>query len=43
MGHLRYMHGRYWNGTMYYDVIEKAVWIAVKPRRPAQIRIRAFN
>jgi len=43
MGPQRYMHGRYWNGTMYYDLIEKAVWIAVKPRGPAQIRIRAVN
>jgi len=40
MGPLQSMHGRYWNGTMYYDLIEKMVWIAVKPHSVgAQIRI----
>ena len=40
MGPERDMHGRYWNGTMYYDIIEKMVWIAVKPNVVgAQIRI----
>jgi hypothetical protein len=34
------MHGRYWNGTMYYDNIDKMVWIAVKPNKVgAQVRI----
>lgn len=40
MGPMRDMYGRYWNGTMYYDIIEKMVWIAVKPNvAGAQIRI----
>ena len=40
MGPERDMYGRYWNGTMYYDIIEKMVWIAVKPNVVgAQIRI----
>jgi hypothetical protein len=39
MGPQRNMRGRFWNGTMYYDIIEKVVWIAVKPRGAAQIRI----
>jgi hypothetical protein len=39
MGPQRDMNGRFWNGTMYYDIIEKVVWIAVKPRGAAQIRI----
>jgi hypothetical protein len=38
-GPQRSMYGRYWNGTMYYDTIVKAAWIAVKPRGAAQIRI----
>jgi hypothetical protein len=44
MGPHRNMYGRYWNGTMYYDVIDKVVWIAVKPRCPnAEVRIRVRN
>jgi hypothetical protein len=40
MGPERDMHGWYWNGTMYYDLIEKMVWIAVKPNVVgAQMRI----
>ena len=40
MGPQRSMYGRYWNGTMYYDFIDKVVWLAVKPLSAgAQIRI----
>ncbi len=38
------MYGRYFNGTMYYDDIDKVSWIAVKPRSVgAQIRISVRN
>jgi hypothetical protein len=44
MGPMRDMYGRYWNGTMYYDIIEKMVWIAVKPNVVgAQIRITVWQ
>ncbi len=44
MGPQRSMYGRYWNGTMYYDIIDKVVWIAVKPHSAgAQIRIIVRN
>jgi len=43
MGPKRDMYGRYWNGTMYYDIIEKMVWIAVKPNAGAQIRITVWQ
>lgn len=44
MGPMRDMDGRYWNGTMYYDIIEKMAWIAVKPNTVgARIRITVWQ